>query len=169
MKKGWKIFLWIVGILALVVILGVLYGLFIFKLKVVNCVDSKNPAVTEVTCSSDSACFDYIKASSEKDRIQTLGQLSGSEFANQITDDIVRKISYCDGVCKVRNMYSLEIGNENQDCNEGEEKFIIGLNGAKLAKVYLAGECTTDADCTRLHPDQNLTCSDKFLSKWCAW
>ncbi|HLC53585.1 MAG TPA: hypothetical protein VJK03_03495 [Candidatus Nanoarchaeia archaeon] len=161
MKKWLKILLWVIGIAFILIILGVLYFLFVFKIDMVNCLSSTNITESDIGCSSSAACYTYFKESQSGAIKSGLGQLSNSEETNLLVESLLQKASYCDTTCKLKNIYAPE--NENQVCNSGDEKFSIGVNGLKLLKIYLNGECATDLDCENSHPGEALVCKNK----WC--
>jgi len=134
-KTGSIILIIFVSLVLLGIIAGAyFYNFFVFKTLRICVTD--NIKDTGFNCTTSKDCYDYAKGDLN---IDTSGF---PDFLVSKVDEVLQIAVYCEGTCKMKEIYgdgiSGEIGSV-ESCNEGEEEIAIeirGKEGLDILKLF---------------------------------
>jgi uncharacterized protein YpmS len=134
MKKGWKIFLFIILVIFIILILGILYFLFIFKFPgSAVCLSETDVVNSPITCTSKQEC-DSALNETMTEVIETYATGPNEELYRKFLGGITEKMIYCDSTCKIKRTYKLD--SPDDPCIGNDEKIAIKLTGIEGLRAY---------------------------------
>ena len=129
-KTGSIILIVLVSLILLGVIAGsYFYNFFVFKTLRI-CV-TNNIEDSGFNCTTNEECYDYAKEDLSIDP-------NLPDFIVSKIDEVFRIAVYCEGTCKMREVYGDGTGDEIgsvESCKEGEEEIIIEIKGKEGLKI----------------------------------
>ncbi len=131
MKKGWKIFLWIIGIIVALILIGLIYFFFFFQMSTSSLCTSNDKIMEDydkITCESVESCKTLLIEDVRKEMLKDVdtADVATQKLTDQIVIDISNQIVACDKTCKVKDFRLIEL---TEQCGNTESRYDFKIDG----------------------------------------